>query len=107
MDEQICDYSFRPTNTDVVKLIMIEMRSPPDKDHGSDPSKKKLNALKRKTEELKHDYNVSKRYSIKDEYDMGEIHIVVDLKRKFLRSFIENIAPTGLLVMVSWVSCSI
>ena len=51
MDEQICDYSFRPTNPDVVKLVKLnmieEMRNPPDKDHGSDPSKKKLNALKK------------------------------------------------------------
>ena len=33
----------------------------------------------------------------------GGIRCKIELRRKFMRCFIENIAPSGLLVVISWV----
>ena len=58
-------------------------------------------ASERKLEKVKLDYTIEMSFSNED---WSTIQVTITLKRKFLRGFVENIFPTGLLVIVSWVS---
>ena len=58
-------------------------------------------ASERKLEKMKLDYTIG--MSLRNE-DRRTMQVTITLKRKFLRGFVENIFPTGLLVIVSWVS---
>ena len=86
----MCEYSIRSSSRHNVHLKLVK------------ELENQENIIKvRKLENIKHDYTTAMRIS---NDDGNEIQIEITLERKFLRSFIENIVPTGPLVVVSWVS---
>ena len=86
----MCEYKIVSTKRGKVHLKLVK-----------DLDNQTAIASERKLEKITLDYTIA--MSLSNE-DRDTIQVTITLERKFLRGFVENIFPTGLLVIVSWVS---